>query len=60
MEVKRKAEKEVRHKAAEQEQLRITQETYIKKMEEEAQKCKEAKEEAKKWVCGNHLRAVTH
>ena len=31
MEVKRKAEKEVRHKVAEQEQLRITQETYIHK-----------------------------
>ena len=40
---KRKAEEEVRHKMAEQEQLRIAQEVYIKKMEEEAQKHKEAK-----------------
>ena len=53
--MKRKAE-EVRHKVAEQEWLRIAQEAYMKKMEE-VWKCKEAKEKAKKWVCGNCLRA---
>ena len=57
MEVKRKAEEEVRCKAVEQEQLRIAQEAYIKKMEEEVCKGKETKEEAKKQVGGNCLGA---
>ena len=59
-EAKRKAEEEVRHKAAEQEQLRIAKEAYMKKTEEEVWKCKEAKEEAKKWVSDNRLRADAH
>ena len=56
-EVKKKVEKEVRHKVVEQEQLRITQKAYIKKTEEKVWKCKEAEEEVKKQVCGNCLRA---
>ena len=54
---KRKVEEEVRHKRVEQEWLRIAQEAYIKKMQEEAWKCKEAEEEVKKQVRGNHLGA---
>ena len=50
-------EEEVRRKVVEQEWLRIAQEAYIKKTQEEAWKCKEAEEEAKKRVCGNHLGA---
>ena len=58
-EPKRKVEEKVRRKVVEQEWLRVAQEVYLKKMEEEAQKCKKAKEEAKKQISGDCLRADT-